>query len=184
MLGQTLNFRAPRDWFVLLIEIIHNHFWFQRLINDVMILLSKSILECIILLYIPILWLLQLSITTLSVHLRHLHLLLLLICKMLLRVGHIILFFTRESFPTVWRSWPIYCLERRLCSNIYSTCYRWMRSRHASMHCFVLSCPCCTLHIILIICTCSMVERTTSTHVYWWVIIVNHTFCMSFTWCP
>jgi len=41
-----------------LIKVIHYHFWFQRLIYDVVILLSKRILECIALLYISILRLL------------------------------------------------------------------------------------------------------------------------------
>jgi hypothetical protein len=184
LLGLALYFRASWDLFVLLIKIIHYHSRFQRLINDVMILLSKSILESIAWLNICILRLLQLSIATLSIHLRQLHLLLLLVSKMLLRVRHIILFFTSESFTTIWWCWPISCLKWRLCSYIYPSSYWWVWSRHTSMHCFVLSCSCCSLYIILIIYTCSMIERATCTHVNWIVIVVYHAFCMGFTWCP
>jgi hypothetical protein len=103
---------------------------------------------------------------------------------MLLWVRHIILFFARKGFTTIWRCWSVSCLKWSLSSTIYSSSNRWMRSCHSTMHCFILSCSCCRLQVILIICTCSVVERATSTHVYWRVVIVNHAFCMSFTWCP
>ena len=108
-----------------------------------------------------------------------------LVSKMILGVRHVVLLLACQRFSTVWRSRSGTSLKSRLCNCIYSPCDRWMWPCHSSMQCFVLSCSCCSLNtILIIICAYAVIKWASSSHSYWWIIVINHTLCMGFAWCP